>query len=152
MNSRAPMMRIFAAMTMAFCVHLAAAAETPKPATFSFPNAAQEQDQPRTDTADQGEMLRKLVSAPCRQRLKNHRIVLLIAERTGEGWVTNQDRYGPLFHVLESRLQALGLKTYTQQQIKADIARAEVDAYFKNDPDDALAACKLLGADYILRG
>src|SRR4029077_3114951 len=113
----------------------------------------QEPDQPRADAAaNQAEVIRTLVSAPCRQRLKNHRIGLLIAERTAEGWVTNQDRYGSLFRVIESRLQALGLKTYTQQEIKADIARAEVDAYFKNDPDGALAASKRLGADYILRG
>jgi hypothetical protein len=66
--------------------------------------------------------------------------------------MTNQDRYGQLFRVVDARLRGLGLKTYTQQQIKASIAQAELDAYFKNDPDAALAASRKLGANYILRG
>ena len=41
---------------------------------------------------------------------------------------------------------------YTPQQIKASIAQAEIDAYFKNDPDAALAASKKLGANFVLSG
>jgi hypothetical protein len=120
---------------------------------FSFSSEADKaKDQDQTEAANRAEDMRRLVSAPCQHRLKNRKIVLLIAERAGDQWLANQDRYGPLFRVIESRLSALGLKTYTQQQIKADIAQAEVDAYFKNDPDAALAASKQLGANYILRG
>jgi hypothetical protein len=121
--------------------------------TFSFSAEADKaKEENQTDAANHAEAMRRLVSAPCQQRLKNRKIVLLIAERTGDQWLANQDRYGPMIRVIESRLRALGLKTYTQQQIKADIAQAEVEAYFKNDPDAALAASKQLGANFILRG
>jgi hypothetical protein len=121
--------------------------------TFSFSStAAKAQDKDQADAANQAQSVRQLVSAPCQQRLKNRRILLLIGERTGDQWLASQDRYASLLRVIESRLKALGLKTYTQQQIKADIAQAEVDAYFRNDPDAALAASKRLGANYILRG
>ena len=44
------------------------------------------------------------------------------------------------------------MKTYTQAQITQQIAQAEMDAYFKNDPDAAISASKRLAAQYILRG
>ena len=119
---------------------------------FSFSAEADKAKEDQAEAANRAETMRRLVSAPCQQRVKNRKIVLLIAERSGDQWLASQDRYGPLFRIIESRLRALGLKTYTQQQIKADIAQAEVEAYFKNDPDAALAASKQLGANYILRG
>ncbi|MGA2776933.1 MAG: hypothetical protein ABSF94_05200 [Steroidobacteraceae bacterium] len=120
---------------------------------FSF-SASAEADQVKAqqDAAQQTEAIQALVSVPCRERLKNHKILLLIAEQHADQWLTNQDRYGELFRVIDARLRGLGLKTYTQQQIKASIAQAELDAYFKNDPDAALAASKKLGANYVLRG
>jgi hypothetical protein len=130
----------------------AAGVESASAGNFSFSAEADKAKEDQTDAANRAEAMRRLVSAPCQHRLKNRKIVLLIAERAGDQWLANQDRYGPLFRAIESRLRVLGLKTYTQQQIKADIAQAEVEAYFKNDPDAALAASKQLGADYILRG
>ena len=119
---------------------------------FSFSKDPDKAKEDQAEAANRAEAMRRLVPAPCQRRLQDRKIVLLIAERTGDQWQAGQDRYGPLFRVIESRLRALGLKTYTQQQIKADIAQAEVEAYFKNDPDAALAASKRLGANYILRG
>jgi hypothetical protein len=144
---------ILAATSAAFCWCCGAAVAASSADTFSFSStAAKAQDKDQADAANQAQAVRQLVSAPCQQRLKNRKILLLIGERTGDAWLASQDRYAPLLRVLESRLKALGLKTYTQQQIKADIAQAEVDAYFRNDPDAALAASKRLGANYILRG
>ncbi|HMM53869.1 MAG TPA: hypothetical protein PKC23_02495 [Candidatus Desulfobacillus sp.] len=94
----------------------------------------------------------QLVAAPCRQQLKNRRIMLVIAEQTANGFNTVQSRYGPHYQAINHRLRALGLKTYTQEQIRARIAQAEIEAHFRNDPDAALAASKKLGADFILRG
>jgi hypothetical protein len=143
---------ILAATLAAFCWCCGSVASSSAD-TFNFSSAAAKaQDKDQADAENQAQAVRQLVSAPCQQRLKNRRIVLLIAERTGDQWLASQDRYGPLLRVIESRLKALGLKTYTQQQIKADIAQAEVDAYFRNDPDAALAASKRLGANYVLRG
>ncbi len=45
-----------------------------------------------------------------------------------------------------------GLRTYTPEEIRKQIAQAEIDAYFRNDPDAALAAAKRLGASFVLRG
>jgi hypothetical protein len=44
------------------------------------------------------------------------------------------------------------LRTYTPEEIRSQIAQAEIDAYFKNDPDAALSAAKRLGASFVLRG
>jgi hypothetical protein len=144
---------ILAATSAAICWCCGAAVASSSADTFSFSSTAvKAQDKDQADAANQAQSVRQRVSAPCQQRLKNRRILLLIGERTGDQWLASQDRYAPLLSVIESRLKALGLKTYTQQQIKADIAQAEVDAYFRNDPDAALAASKRLGANYILRG
>ena len=68
-------------------------------------------------------------------------------------WVlAQQQNYGPHFQVINARLQALGLRTYTPEEIRKQIAQAEIDAYFKNDPDGALSAARRLGASFVLRG
>ena len=118
-------------------------------AEFSF-SQAEANDQANDDAV--AERVRELVAAPCRQKLKKQKIMVLIAERTNDGWNASQERYGPHFQAINSRLRALGLSTYTKEEIRAQIAQAEIDAYFKNDPDAALAASKRLGANYILRG
>ena len=43
-------------------------------------------------------------------------------------------------------------RTYTPEEIKRQIAQAEIDAYFRNDPDAALSASRRLGASFVLRG
>ena len=63
-----------------------------------------------------------------------------------------QQNYGPHFQAINSRLRGLGLRTYTPEEIRQQIAQAEIDAYFRNDPDAALAAAKKLGASFVLRG
>lgn len=101
---------------------------------------------------ERGERIGQLVSTPCKQQLKNQKIMVVIAERTSNGYNTTQSRYGPHFQAINHRLRALGLKTYTQEEIRAQIAQAEIDAHFRNDPDAALNASKKLGANFILRG
>ena len=93
-----------------------------------------------------------VVSDACRSRLKSRRILFLVAEQQGDQWLTAQDQFQPLLQIIDSRLRDLGFMIYTPAQIKASIAQAEIDAYFKNDPDAALAASKKLGADFVLRG
>jgi hypothetical protein len=44
------------------------------------------------------------------------------------------------------------LKTLTESQIRQQVAQAEIDAYFKNDPDSALSASRRLAANYVLKG
>jgi hypothetical protein len=133
------------------CAGLLCAASAAEPFRFSTDAAKQRADEQAAE-ARNAQQIQQLVSLPCQHRLKDRRILQLIGERTASGLRTRQDRYAPLFKIIDARLQALGLKTLTQQQITQRIAQAEIDAYFKNDPDAALAASKKLAADYVLRG
>ena len=99
-----------------------------------------------------------LLASPCQTKIKNQKIMVLIAEQVnaqngqfGQLQVA-QSGYSGHFDALNARLQSLGLKTYTQAQITAQIAQAEIDAYFKNKPDAALSASKRLAAQYVLKG
>ena len=113
---------------------------------------SEEEEKSKAEDQARGQRIGQLVSAPCKQQLKNQKIMLVIAERTSNGFNTTQSRYGPHFQAINHRLRALGLKTYTQEEIRAQIAQAELDAHFRNDPDAAINASKKLGASFILRG
>ena len=133
----------------AACVLLAFSAIALADEPFRFSKDAEKE---RAEAEAQASEIAALVSVPCQQRLKDRKILLLIAERTETDLYASQDRYGPHIRVLESRLRALGLRPYTQEQIRAQIAQAEIDAYFRNDPDAAIAASRRLAADFVLRG
>lgn len=92
------------------------------------------------------------VSAACRERLKNERVLVLVAERGNNGINADQGRYGMHFQGIDRRLQKQGMRTFSQDEIKKQVAQAEIDAHFRNDPDAALAASKKLGASLSLRG
>jgi hypothetical protein len=93
------------------------------------------------------------LSVPCRAELKNKKIMVVIGERQSNGFITaRQQDYGEHYQAINKRLQALGLRTYTAAEIKRQIAQAEIDAYFRNDPDAALSASRRLGASFVLRG
>jgi hypothetical protein len=79
--------------------------------------------------------------------------MVVIGEQQSDGYVfAQQQNYGPHFEAINTRLRSLGLRTYTPDEIRRQIAQAEIDAYFRNDPDAALAASKRLGAAFVLRG
>lgn len=92
------------------------------------------------------------ISAACKERLKNERVLVLVAERGNNGVNADQGRYGLHFQGIDRRLRKQGMRTYSQDEIKKQVAQAEIDAYFRNDPDAALAASKKLGASLSLRG
>jgi hypothetical protein len=93
-----------------------------------------------------------LLLTPCRNKIKNQKIVVLIGESHNSKVQTTQDTFSPHSDAINRRLQSLGLKTYTQAQIRQQVAQAEIDAVFKNDPDAALSASKRLAAQYVLKG
>jgi len=117
-------------------------------------------DQPtEDDRADQAKEQQRQdriydqLSTPCRAQLKDKKIMVVIGEERSNGLIyAVQQNYGPHFQTINSRLRSLGLRTFTPEQIRAQVAQAEIDAYFKNDPDAALSASKRLGANFILRG
>jgi hypothetical protein len=103
---------------------------------------SEEEDKAKAEEQARAQRIGQLVSTPCKKQLKNRKIMLVIAERTSNGFNTVQSRYGPHFQAINHRLRALGLKTYTQEEIRAQIAQAELEAHFRNDPDAAINASK----------
>jgi len=115
---------------------------------FSQPDPA-----PAAEEAARQERIAQQLSTPCRAELKGKKIAVIIGEVQSNGYVAaQQQNYGPHFQAINARLRSLGLTTYTPEEIRKQIAQAEIDAYFRNDPDAALAAAKRLGASFILRG
>jgi hypothetical protein len=93
------------------------------------------------------------LSTPCRDDLRNKKIMVVIGETQSNGYVTAQQAdYGPHYRLINDRLRALGLTTYSAEEIRRQVAQAEIDAHFRNDPDAALSASRRLGANFILRG
>ena len=117
---------------------------------FSF---SQQDDAERKAEAARSARIAEQLSTPCRADLLNKKIMVVIGEVQSDGYiVAQQQNYGPHFEAINARLRSLGLKTYTPEEIRRQIAQAEIDAYFRNDPDAALAASKRLGASFVLRG
>jgi hypothetical protein len=118
---------------------------------FSNPDPIDEQEQ--QDKADTDARIAQQLSTPCRADLKDKKIMVVIGERRSNGMISaEQQNYGPHFQAINRRLRALGMRTFTPEEIRRQIAQAEIDAYFRNDPDAALSASKRLGASFILRG
>ena len=116
--------------------------------SFSKPDdTAQRENEAREDR------IARDLSVPCRAALKNKKIMVMIGERQSNGFIeAQQQNYGAHYQAINKRLQALGLRTYTPEEIRRQIAQAEIDAYFRNDPDAALSASRRLGASFVLRG
>lgn len=114
---------------------------------------SQDDDSNRQAQEERQSRIAAQLSTPCRASLKNKKIMVVIGEVQSNGYIAaQQQNYGPHFQAINARLRALGLRTYTPAEIRAQIAQAEIDAYFKNDPDAALSASKRLGANFVLRG
>jgi len=114
---------------------------------FSNEDKAAEQEKAARDASIAAQL-----STPCMQKVKNQKIMVLIGERENGVMVTRQERFSQHFDAINSRLRQMGLRTYTQGEIRAQIAQAEIDAYFKNDANAALSAASRLSASYTLRG
>lgn len=114
---------------------------------FSQPdNSAQEE-------AAKQQRIGEQLSTPCRADLKGKKIMVVIGEVQSNGYIAaQQQNYGRHFQAINGRLRSLGLTTYTPEEIRRQIAQAEIDAYMRNDPDAAMSAAKRLGASFILRG
>ena len=115
---------------------------------FEQPNTG-----PTAEEIDKQNRVAWELSTPCRADLKGKKIMLIIGEERSNGSIAaQQQNYGPHYQAINGRLRGLGLLTFTPEEIRRQIAQAEIDAYFKNDPDAALSAARRLGASFILRG
>lgn len=116
---------------------------------FKFSNEDQAE---KAQDAERQAKVQAMLATPCRDKIKNQKIVVLIGESRNGAVQAGQAAFSTHFDAINSRLRALGLKTYTQAQIRQQIAQAEIDAYFRNDPDAAIGAARRLAAQYSLRG
>ena len=106
--------------------------------SFKF---SQQDDAERLEDEARQNRIAEQLSTPCRASIKDKKIMVVIGQQQSNGIVfAQQQNYGPHFQAINTRLRALGLKTYTPEEIRRQIAQAEIDAYFRNDPDAALAA------------
>ena len=142
-----PLGRSSAIFIASFCLWACASAQGFK---FSSPSpdeqaqAAQEERKRAT--------IEQQLSTPCRERIRNRKIMVLVGEERNGDVVAAQGSFGRHVEAINARLRSLGLKTYSAEQIRRQVAQEEVDAYFKNDPDRALSASKRLAAQYVLKG
>jgi hypothetical protein len=92
------------------------------------------------------------LATPCLQKIKNQKIMVVMAESRNGAVLATQSAYAPHFEAINRRLRGLGLTTFTPEEIRRQVAQAEIDAFFRNDPDAAISASRRLAAQYILRG
>ena len=135
----------------AFLLLLPLSAWSPLAATqgFKFSN---EDKAPAEAKAERQRRIDIQLSTPCLERIKNRKIMVLIGEEVNGTVQARQAAFSPHFEAINSRLQKLGLRTYTQEEIRRQVAQAEIDAHFRNDPDAALSAARRLAANYTLKG
>ncbi len=114
---------------------------------------SQEDDADRQEQEARQSRIAAQLSTPCRQSIKDKKIVVLIGERQSNGYIAaQQQNYGPLFDAINSRLRSVGLRTYTPEEIRRQVAQAEIDAYLRNDQDAMVSAAQRLGASFALKG
>lgn len=128
------------------CAALASSAQA---ADFRF---STEDSTDRVQEDERQARVNAMLQTPCRNKIKNQKIMVLIGENRNGATQASQSAFNPHVEAINARLQALGLKTFTQAQIRQQVAQAEIDAYFKNDPDAAISASRRMAAQYILRG
>jgi len=143
-----PSLRLF--LTFALLTFMVSGPATAQQQGFKF---SQPDDADRQEQQAKEDRIRQQLSTPCRAAIKDRKIMVLIGERQSNGYVAaQQQNYGPHFNAINNRLRVLGLKTYTPEEIRRQIAQAEIDAYLKNDQEAMLSAAKRLGASFVLRG
>ncbi|HWP11912.1 MAG TPA: hypothetical protein VNN06_08835 [Ramlibacter sp.] len=119
---------------------------------FKFSNPSPEAAAEANAEEARQDMIADQLSTPCRNRIRNRKIMVLIGEERNGSVLARQGSFSRHVEAVNVRLASLGLKTYTPEQIRRQIAQEEIDAYFKNDPDRALSAARRLAAQYVLRG
>lgn len=119
---------------------------------FRFSNEDKAREAEKAQQAERQQRIQTQLSTPCREQIRNRRIMVLIGEEVNGVVQARQAAYSPHLDAINQRLQALGLRTYSPEQIRKQIAQAEIDAYFKNNPDAALSAARRLAANYTLKG
>lgn len=120
---------------------------------FRFSTEEQKQKAAAAEAAaERRERVESLLSTPCLDRIRDQRIVVVIGEDRNGAIVTGPNLYNPHFEAVNQRLRALGLRVYSPEEIRRQIAQTEMEALLRNDVKAARAAAQRLAARYILRG
>jgi hypothetical protein len=119
---------------------------------FRFSNEDPAEQAEKAAAAERQARVQSLLATPCRDKIKNQKIMVLIGEERNGTIFASQASYNTHINAINGRLQSLGLRTYSPEEIRRQIAQAEINAYFRNDPDAAISASRRLAAQYILRG
>lgn len=134
---------------------LAAAAALASPLAaaqgFRFSDDSAQREREEAEAQRQAQT-RALLATPCMEKIRNQKIMVVMGEMRNGAVVAQQSTYASHTEAINRRLRALGLRTYTPEEIRKQVAQAEIDAFFRNDPDAAIGASKRLAAQYILRG
>lgn len=137
---------------IALVVTMVALAPPPTGADFSFSEEDRKNDAEHEKAQDRTRAAASVRLDPkCQAALGQRKTMIIVAEHVGSGYRTRQTSYDRHFGVLSSSLQRLGVRVFTREEIRAQVAQAEIDAYFRNDPDAALGAAKKLGPNLVLR-
>ena len=143
------LMNTFLQMLLATAVALSAGSALAQGFRFSDDT---DQQQKQEAEAQRQAQTRALLSTPCMAKIKNQKIMVVMAEHRNGALIAQQSAYTAHFEAINKRLRALGLRTFTPEEIRRQVAQAEIDAFFRNDPDAAIGASRRLAAQYILRG
>ena len=119
---------------------------------FKFSNEDPAEKADKEAQAKKQGQVQAMLDTPCRDKIKNQKIMVMFGEERDGVVSSGQGSYSAHVNAVNDRLTALGLKTFTQAQIRAQVAQAEINAVFKNDPDAAISASRRLAAQFILRG
>jgi len=141
-------MRVRYLLLMLCALPLAAAAQGFKFST----EEAKAREAAKAQQAEREQRIATQLSTPCREQIRNRKIMVLIGEEVNGEVQARQAAFSPHLDAINRRLQHLGLRTYSPGEIRKQIAQAEIDAYFKNNPDAALSAARRLAANYTLKG
>lgn len=119
---------------------------------FRFSDPSPEEQAEAARQAQKDANVSAQLATPCRDRIRNRKIMVLIGEERNGIVQAKQSAYSQHVDAVNSRLKGLGLRTYSAEEIRRQVAQEEVDAYFKNDPDRALSASRRMAAQYVLKG
>lgn len=121
---------------------------------FSFSDYEENEAQEEAEAARaKAYYIENLLNTPCGRGLRGKKVAIIIAERRDDGHLlTRQSNYGLMFQEINQRLHKLGMRTFTPEQITAQIAQAELEAVMNDDPDAAISAARRLGASFTIRG
>ena len=121
--------------------------------TFKFSESErQEQAQRAATEAERNARINAQLSTPCRDSLKNQRILMLIGLEKFGVVDARQAGYSAHVQAVTARLTTVGLRALTSEEIRRQIAQAEIDAFFSGNTAGALGAAKRMQAKYTLRG